>query len=55
MTLHKYYPDIFMKEVWNDVLQIVEELKKIPQLANQLNDLLADVDKLNELKKEAEF
>ena len=53
MTLHRYYPDVFMKEVWDDVLQIVEELKKIPQITNQLNDLLADVDKLNELKKEA--
>ncbi|BAB66994.1 hypothetical protein [Sulfurisphaera tokodaii] len=53
MTLHRYNPDIFMKEVWDDVLQIVEELKKIPQVANQLNDLLADIEKLNELKKQA--
>ena len=53
MTLHRYNPDIFMKEVWDDVLQLVEELKKIPQLSGQLNDLLADIDKLNELKKEA--
>ncbi|BFH72408.1 hypothetical protein SJAV_03520 [Sulfurisphaera javensis] len=53
MTIHRYYPDVFMKEVWDDVMQIVDELKKIPQISNQLNDLLADVDKLNELKKQA--
>lgn len=53
MTLQRYYPDVFMKEVWDDLLQIVEELKKIPQISSQLNDLLADIDRLNELKKEA--
>jgi hypothetical protein len=51
MTLHRYNPEVFMKEIWDQVLQIVEELKKIPQLQNYMNDIIADVEKLNELKK----
>ena len=27
MTLHRYNPEVFMKEIWDQVLQIVEELK----------------------------
>lgn len=53
MTLHRYNPDIFMKEVWDQLLQIVDQLKQIPELSGKLDGILSDIDKLNELKKEA--
>lgn len=53
MTLHRYYPQVFMKEVWDQLLQLVDQMKSMPELSDKLNDILADIEKLNQLKKEA--
>ncbi|BCU69140.1 hypothetical protein [Stygiolobus caldivivus] len=53
ITLHRYYPDVFMKEVWDQLLQTIDQLKQIPEVSGKLSDILNDIEKLNELKKEA--
>jgi hypothetical protein len=53
MTLHRYYPQVFMKEVWDQLLQLVDQMKSMPELSDKLKDILADIEKLNQLKKEA--
>ncbi|MDT7873288.1 MAG: hypothetical protein RRB18_06745 [Sulfolobaceae archaeon] len=53
MTLHRYYPQVFMKEVWDQLLQLVDQMKSMPELSDKLKDIIADIEKLNQLKKEA--
>jgi hypothetical protein len=42
-----------MKEVWDQLLQLVDQMKSMPELSDKLKDILADIEKLNQLKKEA--
>jgi regulator of replication initiation timing len=53
ITMHRYDLDIVMKNYWNSFKEIINELKNIAEVKDKLTDILEDVNKIEELRKEA--
>ncbi len=53
ITMHRYDLDIAMKNYWNSFKEIINELKNIAEVKDKLTDILEDVNKIEELRKEA--
>ncbi|AHC50852.1 hypothetical protein SUSAZ_01800 [Sulfolobus acidocaldarius SUSAZ] len=51
ISMHKYSPEIYIREYWDEIVSIMDTLKKDPQLEKEIVEMNDILEKISELRK----
>ncbi|QGA54272.1 hypothetical protein GFS03_06625 [Sulfolobus sp. E5-1-F] len=55
ITMHKYNPEVYMGVYWEELVGIIDTIKRDQKIANELKDIEELVEKINSLRQLAKF
>ncbi|AKA75105.1 hypothetical protein SULI_10410 [Saccharolobus solfataricus] len=55
ITMHKYNPEVYMGNYWEELLSLINIIKQDQKLANEVKDIEELIEKINSLKELVKF